>query len=503
MHSTTSTNNSTDLVSTFARHGQRWGIDVPARPDAIGTVLLLIGIIGTRSTMDPGAVSAYALARHAAIGIGISVGASLVIDFTRGARNMLRADALGMLAIYGLIFAEFLVPQKEFDSYARITSIRFALDGVFLGIAAFAIGRHCLLRPDFTRSEALLAPTSPSLLITLFWVSFSLGFLHQWLAVDFDPLAWLDEMMGARFSQPWSRGRLGDWKALIYELGLLIYVLPPLGAVIIARRKLYSGLTIAGVSAATALVFFYGFTTGTRNVFAVFVITFAIASGYYLRGRDRTKSIALSGTALLVIYLSINTMLEFRNIGFKAWLQGSESIHIDERDSLFVDFNLLNFSNVTEEFGTDTHPYLGVQVPYLALIRPIPRALWKGKPDGLTTTIEEALEVEEEGAAGVTISVTFIGEAYLAGGMLAIVAAGLALGAFSGWWNHLASPRFSDLGVLIYASGFFSASIAVRSLFTFTTAILPTVALFFFARWAVRRFRGHRGAAPALVRANP
>ena len=305
--------------------------------------------------------------------------------------------------------------------------------------------------------------------------------------------------MQARFSQPWSRGRLGDWKALIFEMGLLIYVLPPLGAVILARRKLYGGVTVALVTAATALVFFYGFTTGTRNIFAVFVITFSIAYGYYLQGQAKAKTVTLFASAMIVIYLSINTMLEFRNIGFKAWIEGSESAQIDERDSLFIDFNLLNFSNIAEEFGTDEHPYLGMQVPYLALIRPIPRAIWSGKPEGLSTTIEDVLGVEDEGAAGVTISVTFIGEAYLAGGMFGIVLAGLALGAFSGWWNHLASPHFSDLGVLIYASGFFSAAIAVRSIFTFTTAILPTLAMFFFARWAVRHFRASRPLSATSV----
>ena len=491
------------MLTDVNHQAGRWGIDLPARPDVIGTVLLLIGVLLTRSTLDATAVSSYALARHAAIGIGLSFAISLLVDFTHGSRNMLRADAMGLLAIYGLIFAEFLVPQKEFDSYARITSIRVALDGIFVGIAAFAIGRHLLLRPRFTRSPALLSPTPPDLLIKLFWASFCLGFLHQWLAVGFNPIMWFDEMMGARFSQEWSRGRLGDWKALLYEVGMLIYVLPPLGAVILARRKLYSGLTVALVAAATLLVFFYGFTTGTRNIFAVYVITFTIAFSYYVKGRDKTKTAAIFAASFVVIYLSINTMLEFRNIGFKAWVQGSESPYIDERENLFVDYNLLNFSNITEEFGTDAHPYLGMQVPYLALVRPIPRALWKGKPEGLSTTIEEALEVEEEGAAGVTISVTFIGEAYLAGGFFAIIIAGLALGAFSGWWNHLASPKFSDLGVLIYASGFFSASIAVRSLFTFTTAILPTLALFFFARWAIRHYRAARAPSPTLARTAP
>ena len=138
----------------------------------IGTVLLLLGVLITRSTLDAAADSSYALAKHAAIGIGLSFAVSLAVDFTHGARNMLRADAMGLLAIFGLIFAEFLVPQREFDSYARITSIRIALDGIFLGIGSFTVGRHLLLKSSFTHSPALTAPTSPNLLIILFWTSF-------------------------------------------------------------------------------------------------------------------------------------------------------------------------------------------------------------------------------------------------------------------------------------------------------------------------------------------
>lgn len=94
-------------MTTAFTQDPRWGIDVPARPDPIGTVLLLIGICVTRSTLDATAVSSYALARHAAIGIGLTFVASLLVDFTRGARNMVRADAMGLFAIFGLIFAEF------------------------------------------------------------------------------------------------------------------------------------------------------------------------------------------------------------------------------------------------------------------------------------------------------------------------------------------------------------------------------------------------------------
>src|SRR5258708_21929561 len=125
--------------------------------------------------------------------------------------------------------------------------------------------------------------------------------------------------------------------------------------------------------------------------------------------------------------------------------------------------------------------YLGWEIPYQALIRPIPRAIWSGKPEGLSSSIEDALGVE-----GVTISATFVGEAYMSGGIMAVLISGLVFGALAGWWSYLASSKNSELGILIYASGFFAAVISMRSLFVFTTALLPTVAALVIGTYAVR-----------------
>jgi hypothetical protein len=142
----------------------------------------------------------------------------------------------------------------------------------------------------------------------------------------------------------------------------------------------------------------------------------------------------------------------------------------EEKKTVFVDYNLWAVCQLMEVFPAK-RDYLGLEIPYTALIRPIPRAIWSGKPEGLTFGIEDALGVE-----GLTISATYVGEAYMAGGLIAVFFTGLFFGALTGWWSYLASPRNSELGILIYASGFFAAVISMRSLFVLTTAMLPTIA---------------------------
>jgi hypothetical protein len=74
----------------------------------------------------------------------------------------------------------------------------------------------------------------------------------------------------------------------------------------------------------------------------------------------------------------------------------------------------------------------------------------------------------------------------MSGGFIAIGLIALGFGALTGWWSHLASAQNSELGILIYSSGFFATVISMRSLLVFTTALLPTVAALIIGTYAVR-----------------
>ena len=136
------------------------------------------------------------------------------------------------------------------------------------------------------------------------------------------------------------------------------------------------------------------------------------------------------------------------------------------------------------ELFPEEYDYLGLEIPYLGLVRPIPRAIWSGKPEGMSVGIEEAL-----GAEGLTLSATFIGEAYMSGGIVGVFLIALFLGALARWWGQHASPYNSDLGILIYASGFFAVAITMRSMLVATTAMLPTIAAVVIGRYLIRRYR--------------
>jgi hypothetical protein len=448
-------------------------------PDANGTLIALVGFALTTLLLRGEAPST--LARIASIGTLISIGLSIACDMKIGGlRNLIRADLMAILAFYFLTLFEFLFPQPDFDTLIGARSAHFAILCVMLAFAGLYVGRH-LFHPTTQPFAGTLTREIPARwIIVIFWACMLIGYAHMLIAVNFDVIEVVRQWLEPRFSQPWQRGKFGDWKALLVELGLFLYLIPPLGGIMIARRHRYSSFTLASAGAGLALTFFFAISSGTRNIFASYLVTFLIGYAFALPFAQKKELVWLcGGSAVLMVVISY-FMLEFRDNGLRAYLAGEVAPPASVERTFFVDYNLYTISRVVEVFP-EKHNYIGWETPYNALVRPIPRAIWKGKPEGLSVSLEEVLGVE-----GMTVGASFAGEAYISGGLLVVFITALGFGALTGWWSHLASPRNSELGILIYASGFFATVISMRSLFVFTTALLPTVAALVIGTYVVR-----------------
>src|SRR6185295_10496478 len=116
-------------------------------------------------------------------------------------------------------------------------STRMAVYTVFIAFAGLLLGRH-LLKPKRNPFERTFQQEIPP----------------GWLFM----ILW---MMEPRFSQPWTRGKFGDWKALLVELGLFIYLLPPIAGIAFARRQRFNTFQLAGFALGLAFTLFFGFTS--------------------------------------------------------------------------------------------------------------------------------------------------------------------------------------------------------------------------------------------------
>lgn len=456
-------------------------LDSSAPAPSLQATAAMLGGLATTTFLAHGA-TAEELAHNYALGVGVSLLLGVALDYRRNLRNLVRADLMAIGSLFFLTLFEFLLPQPKFNDLVSLEEVRPALFACIVGFAGLVIGRHLKPPPPRSLHHLLQRQVPASTLVLFFTVCLVGGYLNMLLAVDFSFSDLIEYFMAPRFAQPWGRGKFGDWKALLGELGMVLYLIPPISGIVLAKRAEFSPWQKAYVAIGFLFTLFYGFTTGTRNIFATYLATFLVAFTFTLE-RARKKELLSAGAAVgVAMLIATMVMLQFRTIGFRNYLNGYEEIRQSKTDqSFYVDYNLYVIAKLITIFP-EKHEFLGGEIPYLAIIRPIPRAAWPEKPEGLSLSIEEAVGVE-----GLTLAASFIGEAYMSGGLLGVLLTGLAFGAINGAWNRLGRADNSPFGHLIFASGFFAAVISMRSMFVFTTAMLPTLAALLLGNWLLDR----------------
>jgi oligosaccharide repeat unit polymerase len=457
----------------------------------------LVGLILTAFAMaNSGGRYSSQLAHTTAVGVLVTLLASFAFEARGGLKNLVRPDLVGILALYYLTLYEFLFPQPYFDvNMSDVGATYLALWAVIIGFIGIFIGRHLVPRGKQPFEEIMTRPVPLGWLSVILWVCFFAGFLHVLLGVNFDLPNILEAMMRARFEQPWGRAKLGDWKALIHELELLLYLVPPIFGLMLGKRERYSPSNLLLAAIAYLWLLFFAFAAGTRTVFAAHLITFLVAFTFAAPPQRRRQVIVVAAICGGMMVMATKVMLEMRTVGLKRWLNNEAPKNINRTNSsVFVDDNLLAISVLVRYFPAHNQGrYLGFEIPYLALIRPIPRAIWPGKPTGMSVSIEDIFNIK-----GVTIAATFVGEAYMSGGLFAVMLEGIVLGILATFWNRLSSPKNSELGLLVYSSGFFAVTITMRSCVSLTTAILPSIAGILFGKYLLPKIREKLKPRPVL-----
>src|SRR5262249_10983556 len=245
---------------------------------------------------------------------------------------------------------------------------------------------------------------------------------------------------------------------------------------ILADRRSYSATKLAFVALGTALTFFYTFSAGTRSVFAITVLLLLGSYIIFSQNINWRRIAVLFALTAGVLYLSAYYMVQFRQVGMGAYLQGDSDVAGWKSETLFIDNNLVTISHLTEIFPEQI-PYLGIEMAAYAILLPVPRALWPDKPTKPSVDAADALHEH-----GLTISSTFVGESYMMGGYAAVLMVGLLFGWLGSWWDRIGRDLPSNLGIIIYASGFLTALGSMRSFIFTTTTLLPTLALWLYMK---------------------
>ena len=449
------------------------------------SILVCIGLLATYLLLpNERPTSIYFTA---AIGVLVSVGSGLFLETGGKLHSLIRTDVLMLVALYGLTLVEFFFPQEELNEILSPEQAMHGVEALFLGFAGLVIGRNFVDRSPRQGASMVIVQLRPSAMFILYVGAFCISYFYMLLAVDFDPAELIQQMTGPRWSQAWSRGDMGGWATILGTLSsLVLYLIPSIAGCIFADWRRHSAARLAFVGFGIAFTLLYTFSGGTRSVFAITVV---LLLGSYIMF---SQKIGLRHMAVLfaltagVLYLSAYYMLQFRQIGMDAYLQGATEEGY-RTETLFIDNNLVTMSKLTEIFPELT-PYLGLEMATYAVLLPVPRALWPDKPTKLSVDAADALNEK-----GVSISSTFVGESYMMGGYPAVLMVGLLFGWLGSWWDRIGRDLSSNLSLIMYASGFLTALGTMRSFLFTTTTLIPT-----FALWLYMKSRQVR-ARPQIV----
>lgn len=456
------------------------------KPSGGGTLLILVAcMVGYYLTLQE--LSPSEMARRVSIALLLGIFGSYLLDWRYGLRNLIRVDVFAFLAFYFLTFFEFLFPQSRFDMMVIPEHVVEATHLLIAGLGAMALGRHMDFFPKGILEQVADVKMKHNDFLIIFFGAAILNFLPTMMAVDYNPFAWFEQTLRPRFSRVWGRAALGNLSTLLNELQLLGYIIPPLAGLIFARARQYRVVVLIAVGCLLLLVWYSAFSSGTRNVLATQMAGF-FAGFVIVQKKLRLKLIVPMALVVGLLFVILaDHMLAFRNMGlgryvengywkpeykqFEAEYLGGGMVEEEEEEGYFVDYNLWSLSLVVSAFP-EVHDYIGWNMPLVALTKPVPRAFWPGKPTGFEVSLEEAAGIEQ-----MTIAVTWVGEAFIAGGMVWTLAIGLLIGMFCAYWNHLARFLHSPFALIVFASGFYAILLLMRSLIFFTTALLPSVAL--------------------------
>lgn len=374
-----------------------------------------------------------------------------------GVRDSLRAEYFLLVAIIYWVLLDLLQTTYDLNLITKddvewaFISIGTMCTGIWVGV----------LLPTWRLPSVIKRASSVSLgpraLHKAILVSFGLATFNYAFQSGFDPIVIFDGLAAARWSAPWARGDLGGWNSFIEQLQYCGYVLPSLTVMLIKRERFgwfAPRVVVSLILSATFIAF--QIQGGGRRIIGV-MLGAAILTWLLLSKRISPSKVAV---VMLLLWGLLNVMqaiLYARSVGIERYLEyGVEES--SKKDYFHVDDNFLRLGQIIHYFP-DAAEYVGVKQITFVMIRPIPRALWPGKPVDPGFSLPQLLGVQ-----GVSLSSSIIGELYASWGLLAVFAGGVFIGNIANSWNRILSISQADNGRVIFAIGLMVLFAGMRSM---------------------------------------
>jgi len=148
-------------------------------------------------------------------------------------------------------------------------------------------------------------------------------------------------------------------------------------------------------------------------------------------------------TSIVAIVYVLEVMLEYRKVGLSEFVEaGPTEVQFNR---LHVDDNFYRLAQVVQ-IVPEEHPYVYHKQVVYALVRPVPRVFWQGKPTNPGFDIAQFTGVRD-----VSLSTSVIAEWYLIGGFIVVFLGGWLYGQLARMGNRLLASADQIAPRLLYS----------------------------------------------------
>ena len=345
------------------------------------------------------------------------------------------------------------------------------IKGAFFGIGLFVVGVWvAAMMNSLSLPQSIIKSSSHKLhsktLFKLILIFFSIGILKYAYPCNFNPITMVGYLFVDRWSAPWTRAALGGWSSFIDHLSYFGYLLPTLTVLLMVRSKRFSYQIVTSTFLSLFMASFLA-QSGSRRVIGV-IFGAAIICWLIEQRKLKLKELLIAFISMALLLTVMQNMLNFRGSGFAAAFDETES-----RESIYkhlhVDDNFYRLSQTVFIVPRYASFVYEKQIVF-ALIRPIPRAIWKNKPTNPGFDLAAII-----GKRGVALTHSVIGDWYITGGWIAVFVGGLLYGGLARMISGLLLKDADSAGGLVYSLMVMAMFAGVRAMIDI---ILMSYALF-------------------------
>lgn len=447
-----------------------------------GAVLIAFGT-GAALLSIPGAYQNEGAMLFTAVIMSLALLSPLVFSDVRDIRGLLRGEHMLLLAlVYWVLFemlqGAFVVQTSRSSVEREILLLGVTGLGFWLGANLWTSWRPRML---FEESHATWSETTIFLLIV---IASGLGAWDFFYRSNFDVDTVTSSLLLPRFEAPWQREQLGDWSAFSAHLVFFGYTVPALTMLLAVRHGFLRPYALISYGLTLAIIALNS-QGGGRRIVGVLLLS-AVFCWLIEKRRLTVRRTALLGVALFVLLVAMQYMLLYRNLGF-----GELGTPVEGWGYFHVDGNFLIIAHLLE-FVPEAFPFVGWDYVFWAIVRPIPRVLWPGKPVDGGFDLAEVL-----GVPNTSIAISIAGELYLSYGYTAVLVGGIIYGRFASLVNGLLEGQRADINPVFPSLLLVWLFVGVRSMLEIMLLGYVLMAILLLARssrWLAALRRGLRPA---------